>query len=151
MLWTVSVSAALTSACGLGLATLTGGLVPRPWGAVAHALAGGALVAVGGFAGFEKVMKVLIGTMFFAILACAALTFRDPAPSSRGLFVPTIPGGGGTSLLSVLGGIGGSIAMLAYNYWLREEQMAGPGWLRLRARATSPSPTSSRRSSAWRS
>jgi Mn2+/Fe2+ NRAMP family transporter len=27
-------------------------------------------------------------------------------------------------------GIGGSIAMLAYNYWLREERMAGPGWLR---------------------
>ena len=33
-------------------------------------------------------------------------------------------------MLSVLGGIGGSIAMLAYNYWLREQKMAGPGWLR---------------------
>lgn len=32
-------------------------------------------------------------------------------------------------MLSVLGGIGGSIAMLAYNYWLREEKMAGPQWL----------------------
>ena len=29
-----------------------------------------------------------------------------------------------------LGGIGGSVAMLAYNYWLREEKMVGPGWLR---------------------
>ena len=34
-------------------------------------------------------------------------------------------------MLSVLGGIGGSITMLAYSYWLREEKMAGPGWLRL--------------------
>jgi Mn2+/Fe2+ NRAMP family transporter len=33
-------------------------------------------------------------------------------------------------VLSVLGGVGGSIAMLAYNYWLREEKMAGPTWLR---------------------
>jgi Mn2+/Fe2+ NRAMP family transporter len=128
LLWTVSVSAALTSACGLAAATLTGGLVHRPWGAVAHSFAGGALVAAGGFAGFERVMKVLIGTMFFAILACAALTLRDPGAVVRGL-VPSVPAGDAASVLSVLGGIGGSIAMLAYSYWMREERMAGPGWL----------------------
>ena len=133
VLWTVSVSAALTSACGLGVATLTGDLVPRPWGAVAHSLAGGALVAAGGFAGFEKVMKVLIGTMFFAILACAALTLRDPGAVVRGLVVPSVPAGDAASVLSVLGGIGGSIAMLAYSYWMREEQMAGPRLAGLRA------------------
>ncbi len=129
VLWTVSVSAALTSACGLGLATLTGNLVPRPWGAIGHALAGGALVAAGGFAGFERVMKGLIATMFFAIVACAALMFADPGAAARGLFVPTVPSGDAGSVLSVLGGVGGSIAMLAYNYWMREERMAGAGWL----------------------
>jgi hypothetical protein len=30
----------------------------------------------------------------------------------------------------VLGGIGGSITMLSYNYWLREEKMVGPRWLK---------------------
>jgi Mn2+/Fe2+ NRAMP family transporter len=130
VLWTVSVSAALSSACGLGLATLTGNAVPRPLGAVAHALAGGTLVFLGGFAGFERVMKALIGTMFFAILACAALVFRDPAAALHGLVVPTIPAGDGASVLSVLGGIGGSVAMLAYNYWLREERMTGAEWVR---------------------
>ncbi|MGE0359627.1 MAG: Nramp family divalent metal transporter [Vicinamibacterales bacterium] len=129
VLWTVSVSAALTSACGLGLATLTNGLVPRPWGAIAHALAGGALVAAGGFAGFERVMKVLIGTMFFAIVTCAALMFGDSGAALRGLAVPTVPPGDAGSVLSVLGGVGGSIAMLAYNYWMREERMAGAAWL----------------------
>ena len=130
VLWTVSVSAALTSACGLGMATLTAGAIPRPWGAVLHAVAGGTLVAIGGFAGFERVMKVLIATMFVAILACAALTMPDPGAVLQGLFVPGVPAGGTTSVLSVLGGIGGSIAMLAYNYWLREERMAGSQWLR---------------------
>ena len=129
VIWTISVSAALTSASGLGIATLTGGAVPRSWGAVSHSLLGGALVLAGGFKGFEKVMKVLIATMFFSIVACAALTFSDPATFLRGLFVPSIPAGGGSSVLSVLGGIGGSIAMLAYSYWLREEKMTGPGWL----------------------
>ncbi len=130
LVWTVSVSAALTSACGLGVANLTGGVVPRAWGAVVHAIAGGAIVWLGGFKGFERIMKVLIATMFFAIVACGLFTFRDPAAGARGLLVPRIPAGGGSSFLSVLGGIGGSIAMLAYNYWLREEQMAGPRWLR---------------------
>jgi Mn2+/Fe2+ NRAMP family transporter len=130
VIWTVSVSAALTSACGLGIANLTNGAVSRPAGAIAHSLVGGALVLLGGFSGFEKVMKVLIATMFFSIVACAALTFHDPAAVLRGLVVPAIPAGGGGSVLSVLGGIGGSIAMLAYNYWLREEQMAGPSWVR---------------------
>ena len=68
--------------------------------------------------------------MFFSIIACAALTFSNPGLFFRGLFAPSIPTGGGSSVLSVLGGIGGSIAMLAYNYWLREEKMVGPGWLR---------------------
>jgi Mn2+/Fe2+ NRAMP family transporter len=129
LLWTVSVSAALTSACGLAVATLSGGAIARPWGAVAHALAGGALVAAGGFAGFERIMKVLIGTMFFTMLGCAALMLRDPAALLRGLLVPTIPAGDAGSVLSVLGGVGGSIAMLAYNYWMREERMGGPQWI----------------------
>jgi Mn2+/Fe2+ NRAMP family transporter len=129
VLWTVSVSAALTSACGLGLATLTGGAVPRPWGAVVHALVGGGVVLAGGFSGFERVMKVLIATMFVAIVACALVTLADPAAVVRGLLTPRIPDGGGVSVLSVLGGVGGSIAMLAYNYWQREQGMAGGAWL----------------------
>jgi Mn2+/Fe2+ NRAMP family transporter len=128
VLWTVSVSAALTSACGLGVATLTAGAVSRPWGAVSHAVIGGSLVALGGFSGFEKVMKVLIGTMFFTILGCALLTLPSLGEAVRG-FVPSVPAAGTASVLSVLGGIGGSIAMLAYNYWLREEHMVGPEWL----------------------
>jgi Mn2+/Fe2+ NRAMP family transporter len=129
VLWTVSVSAALTSACGLGLATLTGGAVPRPLGAVTHSLVGGMLVLAGGFALFERVMKVLIATMFFAIVGCAVVTFGEPSDVARGLVTPVIPAGGAVSVLSVLGGVGGSIAMLAYNYWQREEGMAGAAWL----------------------
>ena len=130
VIWTVSVSSALASASGLGLANLTNGAVPRPWGAVAHSIIGGGFVLVGGFAWFERIMKVLIGTMFFSIVACAVLTFGDPGEVLGSLLVPRIPAGAGLSVLSVLGGIGGSVTMLAYNYWLREENMVGPKWLR---------------------
>jgi Mn2+/Fe2+ NRAMP family transporter len=40
--------------------------------------------------------------------------------------VPTIPPGSGGYVLSIIGGIGGSITMLSYNYWMREEKMSGP-------------------------
>ena len=129
VVWTVAVSAALTNATGLGIANLTGGAISQPWGAVAHSLFGFAFVWFGGYNGFEKLMKTLVGIMGFSILTCAALTLHDPLPALRGLVVPVIPSGSGTYVLSIIGGIGGSITMLSYNYWMREEKMSGPGAL----------------------
>ena len=125
MIWTVAVTAALTNATGLGLANLTGGAVPQAWGAILHSLVGAAFVLLGGYAGFEKLMKGLVGVMGFSILICAILTFRDPAGVLRGIFVPTIPDGSGMYVLSLIGGIGGSITILSYNYWMREEGLSG--------------------------
>lgn len=129
LLWTVAVSAALTNACGLGLANLTGGAVPQSWGAVLHSLVGFAFVWLGGYGKFEKFMKFLVGVMGFTILVCAALTMSNPAPAITGLVLPTIPVGSGTYVLSLIGGIGGSVTMLSYNYWMREEGMRGSGFL----------------------
>jgi hypothetical protein len=129
VLWTIAVSAALTNACGLGLANLTGGAVPQSWGAVAHSLIGFAFVWLGGYGKFEKLMKFLVGVMGFSILVCAVFTMRDPGPAVQGLLLPIIPAGSGTYVLSLIGGIGGSVTMLSYNYWMREEGMRGSGWL----------------------
>jgi Mn2+/Fe2+ NRAMP family transporter len=127
--WTVAVSAALTNATGLGIANLTQGAVPQPWGAVFHSLFGCAFVLVGGYDGFEKLMKTLVGIMGFSILVCAVLTFHDAAGALSGLLVPTIPAGSGPQVLSIIGGIGGSITILSYNYWMREEQLVGARYL----------------------
>ena len=129
VLWTIAVSAALTNACGLGLANLTGGAVSQSWGAVLHSLIGFVFVYLGGYGKFEKLMKILVGVMGFSILVCAALTMNNPGPALTGLVLPTIPGGSGTYVLSLIGGIGGSVTMLSYNYWMREEGMRGSGYL----------------------
>jgi Mn2+/Fe2+ NRAMP family transporter len=129
VLWTVAVSAALTNATGLGIANLSGGAISQSWGAVGHSLIGFVLVWFGGYARFEKLMKFLVGVMGFSILICAALTMTNPGPALEGLFVPTIPADGGRYVLSLIGGIGGSITMLSYNYWMREEKMQGAGYL----------------------
>lgn len=129
VLWTVAVSAALTNACGLGISNLTGGAIPQSWGAVAHSLIGFAFVWLGGYTSFEKLMKVLVGIMGFSILFCALFTLQDPLPAVQGLVIPIIPAGSGTYVLSLIGGVGGSITMLSYNYWMREEGMKGSGFL----------------------
>jgi Mn2+/Fe2+ NRAMP family transporter len=129
VIWTVAVSASLTNATGLGMANLTGGAVAQSWGAVAHSLLGGALIWFGTYNNFEKLMKLLVGVMGFSILFCAMLTLTQPMTALQGLFVPTIPSGSGTYVLSLIGGVGGSITMLSYNYWMREENMRGSGFL----------------------
>ena len=129
VIWTVAVSASLTNATGLGMANLTNGAIPQSWGAVAHSLIGGALIWFGGYNNFEKVMKVLVGIMGFSILICAGFTLHHPMIALQGLLVPTIPAGSGTYVLSLIGGVGGSITMLSYNYWMREEDMRGAGFV----------------------
>jgi Mn2+/Fe2+ NRAMP family transporter len=124
--WTVAVSAALTNATGLGISNLTGGAISQPWGAVAHSLIGFAFVWFGGYASFERLMKLLVGIMGFSILLCAILTLRGPAEALVGTVVPRIPPGSGPNVLSLIGGIGGSITMLSYNYWMREERIDTP-------------------------
>jgi Mn2+/Fe2+ NRAMP family transporter len=126
VLWTVFVSAALTNATGLGIANLSRGAIAQSWGGVLHSLFGFVFVFLGGYGGFEKLMKILVGVMGFSILVCAALTFHQPAAVLMGTFVPTIPEGAGLYVLSIIGGIGGSVTMLSYNYWMREEQISGP-------------------------
>jgi len=75
-------------------------------------------------------MKLLVGVMGFSILFCALFTLdNNAAPALRGLLLPSIPAGSGTYVLSLIGGVGGSITMLSYNYWMREEDMRGGGLL----------------------
>ena len=129
IVWTVAVSAALTNATGLGIANLTGGAISQAWGAVLHSLIGFVFVLLGGYNGFEKLMKGLVAVMGLTILVCAVLTFQNPAATLRGLLVPTIPAASGTYVLSIIGGIGGSITMLSYNYWMREENISDARFL----------------------
>jgi Mn2+/Fe2+ NRAMP family transporter len=130
VLWTVAVTAALANACGLGISNLTGGAIPTSWGATIHSLIGGAFVWIGGFRSFEKLMQVLIGIMVVAIVACAAATFQDLGGTLQGLLIPTLPEGSTASLLALIGGVGGTITILNYSYWMREERIAGGGALR---------------------
>jgi Mn2+/Fe2+ NRAMP family transporter len=126
VIWAIAVSAALVNACGLAVETISNGIVPRTWGAVGHAIAAYWAIRSGTEGNrASRWMRPLIAVMFFTIVACAALTFREPSTAIRGMLIPEIPETAGPYVLSIIGGIGGSVTLLSYHYLLRDEGREG--------------------------
>ena len=130
VLWAIAVSGALISGCGLALQNISGGAVPYTVAALGHAVAAFAFIHFVGAERFGFVIKPLIAIMFVSVVTCAVLTFPDPGALWRGLFVPRVPSGGAAYVFSLIGGIGGSLTLLTYNYLLRDEGRVAPDNLR---------------------
>jgi Mn2+/Fe2+ NRAMP family transporter len=86
------------------------------------------LVIRGGYRLFEKVMRVCIAVMFFTVVVTAALLWPGTMEVLRGIFVPSIPDFSGVGLIwtvALIGGVGGTLTVLCYGYWMREEGRTG--------------------------
>lgn len=137
VLWSYMVAAALMSACGVAAHALLPVFDDAATGKIVfgllHSAVGVVLVRAGGYGLFEKVMKVCIGLMFVTVLVTAALLRPDIGPLLTGLFVPRIPDLAGDGLgwtVALVGGVGGTVTILCYGYWIREEGREGPEQLR---------------------
>ncbi len=89
-----------------------------------HSLAAAGLVLGGGYAVFKRVMGVLTIAMVFLVVVAAVLTRPDLSAVCGAIFVPRLPLGDPEGLqwtIALFGGIGGTVTMLAYGYWMREE------------------------------
>ena len=124
--WTIVVAGALMAACGLAAHALVPALSVTTWGIV-HALLALVLVWFGGYQGFESIMKWVIGLMFVCIVGSAAIESPPPEGVLRGM-LPTIPEGSLVLVLAVIGGVGGTLTLLSYNYWMLEKGWQGAGW-----------------------
>ncbi|MCB9850877.1 MAG: Nramp family divalent metal transporter [Phycisphaerales bacterium] len=129
--WALATGAALITACGVAGAAIWDFGLPFAqakviWG-IAHSLVGLVLVWIGGFRLFEKVMSVCIAVMFVAVMVTAVAIKPDWGAMLRGLFVPAIPNPNANLpwVLGLLGGVGGSVTLLSYGYWIREERRSG--------------------------
>lgn len=131
-LFTVIVGRALANACGIAGTALMPvgepGFSVYFW-AVLHSLAGVAIILRGSFRVFESVMSVLIGLMFVTVVTTAALIAPPLSEIAAGL-IPSVPASGQSWLLAVLGGVGGTVTLLSYGYWIREQDREGAGMLR---------------------
>jgi Mn2+/Fe2+ NRAMP family transporter len=122
----------LSSACGVAGAALIPLGDPQSsrftWAAV-HSLAGLGLVMWGGYALLKKVLAVCVGAMFFTVTATAFLLQPDWSAVARGL-IPSLPAGGTGWVVGLIGAIGGTMAIISYGYWIREEGRTGADGLR---------------------
>ena len=128
ILWSFFVGGALVTACGVAasaIVPLGDPVISKNIWSVVHALAGLALVWLGGFALFERLMGAFIAVKFVAVLITAVVLVQDWRTVLAGLTVPRIPSGTLPWMLGVLGGVGGTVTMLSYGYWIRETGRSG--------------------------
>jgi hypothetical protein len=128
LMWSFMVAAALMSACGVAAQAIfpisadpiTGKII---YGII-HSLIGLGLVHLGGYSLFEKLMGICIGLMFIIVMTTAFLLQPNFTDVMNGLLIPTIPQAGWVGLawtIALMGGIGGTVTILSYGYWIREK------------------------------
>ncbi len=128
VVWSLIVAGGLMSACGVAAHALVPSIGIGIWG-VLHSIAALILVWFGRYDRFEATMKALIALMVLTLLASVVLVGPDLARVLRGLLIPKLPPGSATAVLSLMGGVGGSVTMLSYGYWIRQKGWNGSSWI----------------------
>lgn len=127
VIWGFVYGATAMSAVGLPMNALFGGLSVRWWGIIAG-VTGLVLVWVQRYGLFEKIMTVLVAVMFVSVIGIALLVGPDLGALASGL-VPRLPSGSTVYVLGLIGGVGGTITMSAYGYWIYAKGWKGPRWI----------------------
>ncbi len=128
LLWSFFVGSALMSACGVTLHALfplfeDGSQAKIVFGIISS-LTGLGLVLLGGFKLFEKIMAFSVAVMFIVVLLTAILLWPGIAGVIQGLVIPSIPDADGKGIawtIALIGGVGGTLTILCYGYWIREK------------------------------
>ena len=140
--WSFFVGAALMSACGVTAHAMAHAAWPETFSdaqtgkivfGLIHSAVGLVLVLTGGYRLFEKVMSVSIGIMFVTVVITALRIATDWPSIAMGTIVPRIPQMNGPGVgwtIALMGGVGGTVTVLCYGYWIREKGREGPEFLR---------------------
>jgi len=138
VIWSFLVALALMSACGVTMHAMVPVFSDPADAKIAFGLLHGAvgvvLVLFGGFRLFEKVMSVCIGVMFVTVIVTTVLIWPGTMEVLRGLTIPTPATLHGESLewtIALMGGVGGTVTVLCYGYWIREKGRRDAGDLRI--------------------
>ncbi|WP_062214249.1 Nramp family divalent metal transporter [Streptomyces sp. NBRC 109706] len=128
VVWGFVYGATAMSASGLPLVALfPDGPSLRFWGALAGVL-GLLCVWFNRYAVVEKIMMVFAGLMFVVVVGLAVRVGPHLGALGGGLW-PTLPDGSVVYTLGLIGGVGGTITLAAYGYWVTAKGWRGPAWL----------------------
>ncbi len=128
VLWSFFTASAMMSGCGVTLHALIPIFEHVETGKIFFgtfsSIVGIGLVYAGGYRLFEKIMTVSIVLMFVTVVLTAALLWPGTGAVLQGILLPSIPdfsGSGLTWTVALIGGVGGTVTILSYGYWIREE------------------------------
>ncbi|GHC68464.1 Nramp family divalent metal transporter [Limoniibacter endophyticus] len=127
IIWGFVYGATGMSATALPLAALFPFLPFWVWAMIAGIL-GAIFVALNRYQVFEDAMKIFIGIMFVVVIVIAIMTLPNLGEAVTGL-VPTIPEGSLIYTLGLIGGVGGTITMASYGYWVNAKGWRTPRWM----------------------
>lgn len=119
--------AAVTSATALATTAMFPIMPLEAW-AIVIAIVGFSILVVGRYGVFERVMEGFIVLMFISIVGTAILTLPNLGDLAVGL-VPRVPEGSLLYLLGVMGGVGATITLASYTYWVRERGWQDSSWI----------------------
>src|SRR5215204_7685849 len=120
--------AAVTSTAALAVDAAFPGVLPVWAWAALHAVAAFIVVGIGRYGLFELIMKTFAGLKFGIVILLAILLAPNLGELALG-FVPRIPDGALVNVLAIIGGVGGTYSLAAYNYWVRERGWRHPSWI----------------------
>ncbi|MER7797030.1 Nramp family divalent metal transporter [Microbacterium sp. NPDC096154] len=133
VIWGLVYAASAISSTALPIAALfpegSFGAQVWPW-AVLTGIVAFVMIWFSRYKVFERVTAALVGLMFVTIVILAVIAAPNFLDTIAGL-VPMIPEGGVFNTLALAGGVGGTITLAAYGYWLREKGWDKPRFLRV--------------------
>ncbi|WP_405543649.1 Nramp family divalent metal transporter [Streptomyces phaeochromogenes] len=132
VIWGFVYGAAAMSSSGLPLQALFPDVMDLEWWAVLTGLVGLVFVWFNKYEVFEKVMTVLVGVMFVVTVYLAIRVTPNLGDAFAGL-LPVLPDEKDSILntLGLIGGVGGTITLAAYGYWVNAKGWTNTGWMKV--------------------
>ncbi|MFF6785625.1 Nramp family divalent metal transporter [Streptomyces sp. NPDC012510] len=132
VIWGFVYGAAAMSSSALPLQALFPDVMDLKWWAVLCGLSGLVFVWFNKYEVFEKVMTVLVGVMFVVTVYLAIRVTPNLADAFAGL-LPVLPDEKDSILntLGLIGGVGGTITLAAYGYWVNAKGWTNTGWMKV--------------------
>ncbi|MFC8063182.1 Nramp family divalent metal transporter [Streptomyces sp. NPDC057293] len=132
VIWGFVYGAAAMSSSALPLQALFPDVMDLEWWGIACGLVGLVFVWFNKYNVFEKVMTVLVGVMFVVTVYLAIRVTPNLGDAFAGL-LPVLPDEKDSILntLGLIGGVGGTITLAAYGYWVNAKGWTSTGWMKV--------------------
>lgn len=127
LLWALAYGAAGPSVVGLAVNAIAPVLPEKAW-AIIFSLIAFSVILLGRYHLFERLMKLFIAAKVAIVILITILLRPKLGDIAAGL-VPHIPPGSLLYAVSIVGGLGGTLALAAYGYWIRDKGWRDRGWI----------------------